>query len=376
MLAVIFIPIFKEDDTMATAKKLPSGSWRCLVFSHYEYVTEKDGNIKKKRIYESFTCDDPSPAGKRRCEAMAAEYANKKEQSNLSSYKLTFGEAMDAYISERSQILSPASIRKYRSMQKEFSMLNNYKLKDINQKIVQQYINSISGTLSPKTVRDRHGLITAVLKRYDQNVILNTTLPKKKRVERNIPSECDIKLLIEAAKGTEMEVPIYLGAFGMMRRGEISALRKSDFENNVVHISKTMVLSPDNKWIVKAPKSYAGDRFVPVPQFVVDAFMALPKNGVNMTPNIITSRFEHVLNNAGIEHFRFHDLRHYSASIQHALGIPDAYIMQAGGWGNDRVLKDVYRHTLEDSKKKMSNIAINYFENMQHEMQHGTKKTP
>ena len=346
---------------MATAKKLPSGSWRCLVFSHYEYVTEKDGHIKKKRIYESFTCDDPSPAGKRRCEAMAAEYANKKEQSNLSSYKLTFGEAMDAYISERSQILSPASIRKYRSMQKEFSMLNNYKLKDINQKIVQQYINSISGTLSPKTVRDRHGLITAVLKRYDQNVILNTTLPKKKRVERNIPSECDIKLLIEAAKGTEMEVPIYLGAFGMMRRGEISALKKSDFENNVVHISKTMVLSPDNKWIVKAPKSYAGDRFVPVPQFVVDAFMALPNNGVNMTPNIITSRFEHVLNNAGIEHFRFHDLRHYSASIQHALGIPDAYIMQAGGWGNDRVLKDVYRHTLEDSKKKMSNIAINYF---------------
>lgn len=51
-------------------------------------------------------------------------------------------------------------------------------------------------------------------------------------------------------------------------------------------------------------------------------------------------------------------------------------IMQAGGWGDDRVLKDVYRHTLEESKKKMSNIAINYFETMQHEIQHGTKKTP
>ena len=91
------------------------------MFSHYEYVTGKDGNVKKKRVYESFTCDDPSPAGKRRCEAMAAEYADKKEQSNLSSYKLTFREAVDAYIVERSQILSPASIRKYRSMQKEFS---------------------------------------------------------------------------------------------------------------------------------------------------------------------------------------------------------------------------------------------------------------
>lgn len=111
---------------------------------------------------------------------MAAEYADKKEQSNLSSYKLTFREAVDAYIVERSQILSPASIRKYRSMQKEFSMLDDYKIRDINKKIIQQYINSISGSLSPKTVRDRHGLITAVLKRYNPDIILNTTLPKKK----------------------------------------------------------------------------------------------------------------------------------------------------------------------------------------------------
>lgn len=69
-----------------------------------------------------------------------------------------------------------------------------------------------------------------------------------------------------------------------------------------------------------------------------------------------------------------HHLRHYPASIQHALGIPDAYIMQAGGWGNDRVLKEVYRHTLEDTKQKMSNVAINYFETMQHDMQHDIKK--
>ena len=87
---------------MATAKKLPSGSWRCLVFSHYEYVTGKDGNVKKKRVYESFTCDDPSPAGKRRCEAMAAEYADKKEQSNLSSYKLISLSVLKFYLRHQS----------------------------------------------------------------------------------------------------------------------------------------------------------------------------------------------------------------------------------------------------------------------------------
>lgn len=44
---------------MATAKKLPSGSWRCQVFSHFETTTDKDGSQKKKRIYKSFTCDIP-----------------------------------------------------------------------------------------------------------------------------------------------------------------------------------------------------------------------------------------------------------------------------------------------------------------------------
>ena len=46
-LAVIFVPIFKEENTMATAKKLPSGSWRVQIFSHYEFVQQPDGSVKK-----------------------------------------------------------------------------------------------------------------------------------------------------------------------------------------------------------------------------------------------------------------------------------------------------------------------------------------
>lgn len=58
---------------MATAKKLPSGSWRCRVYSHTEEVLLPDRSVKEKKIYKSFTCDDPSAKGKRKCEKMAAE---------------------------------------------------------------------------------------------------------------------------------------------------------------------------------------------------------------------------------------------------------------------------------------------------------------
>ena len=367
---------------MPTAKKLPSGSWRCQVFSHYETVLDeknkpvidsKTGKAKQRRVYKSFTCDDPSTRGKRRAEAMAAEYADTKEQHTFIPTQITFGEALERYINERSAVLSPASIRKYRSMQRnKLNELDRYRLENINQDIIQQFINNAATSMSPKSVRDLNGLITAVLKRFYPNLNLHTALPKKKRNDIYIPSEEDIKKLISASKGTNLEVPILLAAFGAMRRGEICALEKSDIKKNTIHITKTMVMNDKGNWVIKIPKSYAGDRYVTYPEFVIKKFMQLPKDTVGINPNTITNCFSTILNRAKLPHFRFHDLRHYNASVQHALGIPDAYIMQSGGWGNDSVLKEVYRHALPDVQNKMTQIALDYFNNMQHEIQHET----
>ena len=38
---------------MATAKKLPSGSWRCQVLSHTEEYTKPDGTIGKRKSLEN-----------------------------------------------------------------------------------------------------------------------------------------------------------------------------------------------------------------------------------------------------------------------------------------------------------------------------------
>ena len=51
----------------------------------------------------------------------------------------------------------------------------------------------------------------------------------------------------------------------------------------------------------------------------------------------------------------------YFASSQHAIGVPDAYIMAAGGWESDMVLKNIYRNELTDVKEKMSKKAVNHY---------------
>lgn len=127
---------------MATARKLPSGFWRCQVFIHYEIVLDKNGKPvinpktkkqKQKRIYKSFTCDDPSARGKRKAEAMATEWADNKEIKKDEEVQMTFGDALEKYIQEQSAVLSPSSIRKYKSMQHNCMVpLKEYQLKEIN----------------------------------------------------------------------------------------------------------------------------------------------------------------------------------------------------------------------------------------------------
>lgn len=106
------------------------------------------------------------------------------------------------------------------------------------------------------------------------------------------------------------------------------------------------------------------NRYIEYPQFVADKWKGVTNHIVPLTPNYITDHFREVLLNANLPHFHFHDLRHYSASIQYALGVPDSYIMQRSGLENDSTLKAVYRHVIEDKVKEMDNKTNSHFEEL------------
>lgn len=350
---------------MATAKKLPSGSWRCQVYSHTEKALDpKTGKEKNKRIYKSFTCDVPGPKGKRIAEQMAAEWAAEKETTTAVT-DITLGEAIDRYIASRESILSPRTIMDYKRIRKnDLQGIMHIKISVITQEDIQREINQDALKHSPKTVRNNHGLISAVLGLYRPNFAIKTDLPKKVRPDLYIPSDAEVARLMNITRDTEMELPILLAAFGPMRRGEICAVSADDISGNIIHVHRNMVRTEAGSWILKSPKSYAGDRYIEFPDFVAEKWKARNGRLVNLNPNQITRKFNDLLKRSGMPVFRFHDLRHYSASIQHALGIPDAYIMQRGGWGNDHVLKEVYRHAMKDKAIEMSKIADAHFESL------------
>ena len=348
---------------MATAKKLPSGSWRVRVYSH----TDARGKLH----YKSFTCTDPSAKGKRICEREAAAWAAMHEEQ-VKPDLMTFGDAAEEYIALRTAVLSPTTVDSYRQIKKRYLVtISPLQITHVTSKHVQRIINEYSKELSPKTIRNIYGFINVVLKEYRPDFAFRVKLPKKKSSDQYIPSDADVKRLIGAAKGTPMELPILLAAFGPMRRGEIAALRAENINGCTVHVCENMVkkiVNKENTWIIKQPKSAAGDRYIQFPAFVAELWKGKTGRICELCPDTITKNFIQLLDKTGLPHFRFHDLRHYSASIQHAMGVPDQYIMMRGGWGTDRTLKSVYRHTMSEKAQEQNDKINQYFENVCHEI--------
>ena len=127
----------------------------------YDY-TDENG----KRHYKSFTSTDPSARGRRKAERLAADYAAEKE-SVCNIQNITFGEALDRYIESRESVLSPRTVMDYKRIRKkELQSLMQIKVALITQEDIQRAVNIESQTHSPKTVRNSHGLISAVLRVY------------------------------------------------------------------------------------------------------------------------------------------------------------------------------------------------------------------
>lgn len=336
---------------MAKARKLPSGNWRVQVL---DYI---DGDGKKHR--RSFTAPT-----KKEAEYLAATYAatQKDEQASPVPRK-SFGQALENYIEKKSNILSPSTIRGYNSIKRvlanDYPSFYRASIRDITPAMLQYLINDLSNGKSAKTVRNFNGLIYTVLSDY--GIKIDTALPAKVKPNICVPSQDDITALLRAAEGTALEIPILLAAFGPMRRGEICALRSDCIDGNRVHVVRNMVINDNHEWVIKTPKSYHGNRFIDFPDFVGQKLATIEGPVTELNPNELTERFRRLQNRVCKVHFRFHDLRHYSASIQHALGVPDAYIMQRGGWGNDSVLKTIYRHALDDESARVNSVINDHF---------------
>lgn len=330
---------------MPKAKKLPSGSWRCLAYSG------KDEN--GKRIYKSFT----APA-KKEAELLAAQYAVEKKV--FSEEKLLFKDAMLRYNEAKEKVLSPSTMRGYNQYCEKLSETKGYiPISKITSEELQSWVSEWSKTLSPKSVSNIYGYVRVVLKFFDYGQNLKITLPQKVPVEYHVVTDEELKTLLSHTEGTELGLAVLLAAFIPARRSEICALTNDDIDRtkNTVRINKAVVKNPEGSWVTKpVPKTFGSNRTVEIPKSIIDKIPDSPGKIINANPQQIEGRFLRAINFLDLK-FRFHDLRHYGATFLHASGVPDRYIMQRGGWDSIETIHKIYSHCLPEKSTETAGIV-------------------
>ena len=342
---------------MATPYKTKSGKWAIRVYSH----TDQNKKPHQKR----FTADT-----KKEVLAMAREF--EFDRGRVANGEMTVAECVRQYIDKRK--LSPTTLNGYESIYRvEFNdgdvtywreklardkrnvRIGSIRITSLTADKVQEWLDDLAGIVSAKRVHNIYGLLTAALR--DAGIQIDVDLPRREKAEIRVPTSAEVKHLLELAEGTPLHLAIELAAFASLRAGEVSALRRSDLQDGKITVRRSMACAGrgnELKWVTKEPKTASSRRVIPVPGFLAEEILKGGERVVDMNPAQISNAYIKLVNRSGLEHTRFHDLRHFFASYYHAAAVPDAYLMEWGGWSNDGTLQKIYRNTLADERQRIA----------------------
>lgn len=223
----------------------------------------------------------------------------------------------------------------------------------------------------------------------DSNPADKVERPKMERFVGSFYDSSEVEKLFEVAKGTLLEIPIFLGAFYGLRRSEALGLRWDaiDFQNNTIVIRHTVTTcSIDGKRVQVAQdstKTKSSMRTLPlVPVFreklltfreqqneykrvcgncydkqYLD-YICVDEMGTLISPNYVTTSFPKLLEKHNLRRIRFHDLRHSCASLLLANGVPMKQIQEWLGHSDFSTTANVYAHLDYNSKLSSADAMI------------------
>lgn len=269
---------------------------------------------------------------------------------DVKSYRETLKVLCESYIKSKANVLSPATIREYRRFVNNVIPADLLKtpLSKITQVQIQASVNDYASTHSPKSTANYSSFLCSVLRMFEKDFTI--TLPDKEEKDPYIPSDEDVRKVLQAVSGTKYEVPYTLACLGM-RRSEICALTGDDVEiiNEhiaIVHITKALVKDEHNNWVIKPPKTTKSKRDINVPASI--ASMIIERGfAYKGYPDFLSDHLYEIEDSLGIEHFSIHKLRHYFASKLSESGVSEADILELGGWKTATTMKSIYRHSMK-----------------------------
>ena len=325
------------------------------------------GTVNGKRRTKVFYAPTAAEA-----DFLALQYRlDMKEKSDPG--RITVGDAVDEYIESKSNLLSPSTITGYRVKRRNnFQSLMEVRVADVTTQMLQKAINAEAKSYSPKSVKSAYNVILLGITMYRPDFSPRVTLPKEKPLQYATPDGETLKRIFEASKGTRLEIPVLLAAWLSLRASEVIGLRWTDVYDDYIHVRTARVYSEQGT-VEKETKTASSNRKIPLPAYIKKVLDETPHDSefvCNMTGAALYKAFIRMLEQNGIPHCRFHDLRHANASIMVMLGVPDRYAQARGGWATGTVLTKRYQQTFSDEEIRIAERIDTYFDTLTHTKTH------
>lgn len=290
----------------------------------------------------------------------------------LDAAAMTVEEACEGFLTMRRQELSPSTVRGYESTMRliKSDKLGAVKLLKLTTAHLQRWVNEM--TCARKTKKNHLGFVIAALRFFEIEKVFRVRIAQAEEKQMYTPTVAEVNRVMDIADD-ELHLAICLGCLGL-RRGEICALNAEDIDRDrmVLKITKAVVRTPEGGYAIKAPKTKKSKREV---KFSEELLPLFPEEGrlIKSSPDAITLRFIKAVKKAGVPHFRFHDLRSFSASVALSpeVGASRMTVRDSHGWETDRMLEQHYERSMRDQKEKDEAKIIQFYSTHLHIKKNG-----
>ena len=381
--------------------KLVAGHLTLKNGKYYAVLNYKNAGGQRKTKWISLGLSEKG--NKRKAESelarLRAEFEPPKEVGDLSSDML-FADYLLEWLEIAKGRLAHATYGAYQGLLKStivpYFRKKKLTLRELEARHLQMFYSEMLRRVTPNTVIHYHAVIHSALKyavKTDmliQNVADKVDRPRKNSFQPVFLSADEMQKMFEALRGTKLELPVLVAAFYGLRRGEVVGLKWDaiDFERNTITIKHIVTNAKiDGKCeIVCADraKTKSSLRSLPLVSNIREKLLALREQqkenrrvcgncyskkydgyvfvdamGNIFNPRSVTANFGKLLEQNGLRHIRFHDLRHSCASLLLANDVPLKQIQEWLGHSDIGTTANIYSHLDYKSKITSANVMDN-----------------
>lgn len=283
--------------------------------------------------------------------------------------------------------LSPTTYESYKRNLDNYILeeLGHIRLEDLKPMHLQTFYTKCSKKgLSNKTILYFHRIIHCALKQamkwqfIIRNVADCVDTPKPEKYKPLVLNNKEITELINVISNTDIYIPVIIGIYTGMRRGEILGLtwKNIDLEKGTLNVVQALYPTA-NGLIFSSPKTENSIRKISMPLTLINILkdykvkqetiknrlgnnyndldlVCSQMDGNPIHPTRLNHKFRDLLKENNLPLIRFHDLRHTHASLLLKERVEPKLISERLGHSNIKITLDIYSHIYEETNMEVA----------------------